>query len=99
MKVIISYHDLDSLTVEEIVRQAQHNYGKNVSVEVTPHSWMAYDAVYFGIQQLITHKQLSILFDKKVPYQHELKELRSDILTRIEEILDQVIIDNESRVT
>lgn len=99
MKVTISYHDLDSLTVEEIVRQAEHNYGKNISVEVTPESWIAYDALYFGIQQLITHKQLSILFDKKVPYQHELKELREQILAKIEEILNQVIIDNESRVT
>lgn len=99
MKVTISYHDLDSLTVEEIVRQAQHNYGKNISVEVTPESWIAYDAVYFGIQQLITHKQLSILFDKKVSYQHELKDLRDSVLAKIEEILNQVIIDNESRVT
>lgn len=99
MKVKITYHDLESLTVEEIVRQAEHTYGKNVSVEVTPESWIAYDAVYFGVQQLITHKQLSILFDKKSSYQHSLKDLREEILVKLEEIVDQVIIDNESRVT
>jgi hypothetical protein len=99
MKVNISYHDNESLTVEEIVRQAEHNYGKNVLVEVTPESWIAYDAIYFGVQQLITHKQLSLLFDKKSSYQHSLKDLRSDILLKLEEIVDQVIIDNESRVT
>lgn len=99
MKVTLTYHDLDSFTVEEVVRQAEHNYGKNVTVDVAPHSWIAYDAVYFGIQQLITHKQLSILFDKKSPYQHELKTLRASVLNKLEEILDQVIIDNESRVT
>jgi hypothetical protein len=99
MKVNITYHDLDSLTVEEIVRQAQHNYGKNVTVEITPESWIAYDAIYFGIQQLITHKQLSIIFDKKAFYQHEIKELRNDVLAKVEEVLNQVIIDNESRVT
>ena len=98
MKVNITYHDLDSLTVEEIVRQASHNYGKNVKVEITPESWIAYDAIYFGIQQLVTHEQVSMLYDKHSNYQHELKKLRSDVLYKIEEILDQVIIDNESKI-
>lgn len=98
MKVNITYHDLDSLTVEEIVRQATHNYGKNVKVEIEPESWIAYDSIYFGIQQLITHEQISMLYDKHSSYQHDLKKLRSDILYKIEEILDQVIIDNESKI-
>lgn len=98
MKVTITYHDQDSLTVEEVVRQATHNYGKNCKVEVTPESWIAYDAVYFGLQQLITHEQLSLLYDRGDNYQHEIKKLRSDVLYKVEEIIDQVIIDNESRV-
>lgn len=98
MKVNITYHDLESLTVEEVVRRATQNYGKNVTVEITPESWIAYDAIYFGLQQLITHEQLSILYDSGDSYQVDLKKLRSDVLYKVEEIIDQVIIDNESKV-
>ena len=98
MKVNITYHDLDSLTVEEVVRQAEHNYGKNVKVEVTPESWIAYDAIYFGLQQLITHEQVSLLYDKGSDYQTDIKKLRSDVLFKVHELIDQVIIDNESKV-
>lgn len=98
MKVTITYHDHDSLTVEEVVRQATQNYGKQVGVEITPESWIAYDAIYFGLQQLITHEQLSLLYDSGDSYQTDLKKLRSDVLYKLEEIIDQVIIDNESKV-
>lgn len=98
MKVNITYHDLDSLTVEEIVRQATHNYGKQVKVEIEPESWIAYDAIYFGVQQLITHEQISMLYDKSSLYQEDIKKLRSDVLYKVQEIIDQVIIDNESKV-
>jgi len=97
MKVTIEYHDTEALTVEEVVRQAIHNYGKNIKVQVMPESTIAYDLIYFGLQQLLTHEQLSLLYDSGA-YQTEIKKLRSDVLFKIEEILDQVIIDNESKV-
>lgn len=98
MKVTITYHDNDSFTVEEVVRQAVHNYGKTAAVEVMPESTMAYDHIYFGLQQLITHEQLSILYDKSSAYQQDLKKLREQVLYKVTEIIDQVIIDNESKV-
>lgn len=98
MKVTLTYHDNDSLTVEEVVRQATHNYGKNVKVEVMPESTIAYDLIYFGLQQLITHEQLSLIFDNSFTYQEEIRKLRSDVLFKVQEIIDQVIIDNESKV-
>lgn len=98
MKVTISYLDSDSFTVEEVVKQAVHNYGKLVNVEVMPDSTMAYDHIYFGLQQLITHEQLSILFDRGTTYQHDIKKLRQEVLDKVIEIIDQVIVDNESRV-
>lgn len=98
MKVTIKYHDNEALTVEEIVRQAEHNYGKNIQVEITPESTMAYDHIYFGVQQLITHEQLSLFYNSGDAYQHDLQKLRSDVLYKVQEIIDQVIIDNESRV-
>jgi hypothetical protein len=98
MKVTITYHDNESFTVEEVVKQAVHNYGKAVQVDITPESTMAYDHIYFGLQQLITHEQLSMLFDKGSAYQQDIKKLREQVLYKVTEIIDQVIIDNESKV-
>ena len=80
MKVTITYHDNESFTVEEVVKQAVHNYGKAVQVDITPESTMAYDHIYFGLQQLITHEQLSLLFDKGSAYQQDIKKLREQVL-------------------
>lgn len=98
MKITITYHDNESFTVEEVVKQAVHNYGKAVNVEIMPESTMAYDHIYFGLQQLITHEQLSLLFEDGITYQQDIKKLREEILYKITEIIDQVIIDNESKV-
>lgn len=98
MKVTITYHDTESFTVEEVVKQAEHNYGKSVRVEITPESTQAHDLIYFGLQQIITHQQLGLLFDDKFGYQASIQKLRNETLYKLEEILDQVIIDNESKV-
>lgn len=98
MKVTITYHDNSAFTVEEVVKQAVHNYGRGAQVEVMPESTMAYDHIYFGLQQLITHEQLSLLFERDSNYQQELKRLRDHVLYKITEIVDQVIVDNESKV-
>lgn len=98
MKVQITYHDNESFTVEEVVRQAVHNYGKMTKVEVMPESTMAYDYIYFGLQQLMTHEQLSMLYDKGSSYQHDVKKLRAEVLYKVTEIIDQLIVDNESKV-
>ena len=99
MRVTITYHDNESFTIEEVVKQATHNYGKMAKVEVMPESTMAYDYIYFGLQQLVTHEQLSLLFDKGSSYQQDIKRLRDHVLFKVTEILDQVIIDNESKVS
>jgi len=98
MKVTITYHDSESFTVEEVVKQAVHNYGRLAQVEIMPESTMAYDHIYFGLQQLVTHEQLSLLYDKGSNYQQDIKRLRDQIIYKVTEIIDQVIIDNESKV-
>jgi hypothetical protein len=98
MKVTITYHDSESFTVEEVVKQAVHNYGRLAQVEIMPESTMAYDHIYFGLQQLITHEQLSLLFDRGSSYQQDIKRLRDQVIYKVTEIVDQVIIDNESKV-
>ena len=98
MQVTISYSDEHSLTMEEIVHQAVHNYGKQVVVKVMPDSTKAHDLIYFGLQNIITHKQLSMWYDDKVMYNTNMQKLRNETLYKLQEILDQVVIDNESKV-
>lgn len=98
MQVTIKYTDDHSLTVEEVVSQAMHNYGKAVDVEVQPDSKMPHDWIYFAIQKIITHQQMSYLYDDKHMYHKSMQKLRADTLSKVTEILDQVIIDNEAKV-
>ena len=64
-----------------------------------PDSTKPHDLIYFAIQQIITHQQLSMLYDDKLGYQSSIQNLRNETLYKITEIIDQVIIDNESKVT
>ena len=98
MQVTISYNDEESLTKEEIVRTAVHNYGKNIKVDVMPSSTTAHDLILFGIQQMIIHQQISLVYDKTINYQVELKKLRAETISKLTELLDTVIIDNENKV-
>lgn len=98
MQVTISFHDSESFTKEEVVRQAVHNYGKHIKVEVLPDSTNAHDLAYFAVQQMLTHQQLSIIYDKTSSYQKDLAKLRAEVLSKLVEIVDAVIVDNESKV-
>ena len=98
MKVTITYYDNESFTVEEVVKQAVHNYGKLAQVEVMPESTMAYDHIYFGLQQLIAHEQLSMWYDSGPLYQQDLKKLKDQVMYKVQELLDQVVIDNETKL-
>lgn len=98
MKVEISYHDETSFTPEEVVKLAQHNYGKQVCVEITSDSPAPHDLIYFALQQIITGRQLALIYDSKFTYHNDIKTLRAETLFKLQEILDSVIIDNESKV-
>lgn len=99
MEITIKYTDEASLTVEEIVAQAMHNYGKYTSVQVAPSSNKPHDLIYFGLQQILTHQQLSMLYDDKHTYTEKMQKLRAETLYKVQEILDSVIVDNEAKIT
>lgn len=98
MQVTIKYNDDTSFTVEEVVKQARFHFGSKAQVEVTADSAKPHDLIYFALQAMLTHKQLSLLYDDKYGYSKSLTTLRNDTLIKLEEILDQVIIDNEAKV-
>ena len=99
MKITLTYYDNEAFTAEEVVNQAQKNYGKATKVEIMPESAKPHDLIYFALQQIITHTQLGLLFDDKMGYQSSIQKLRNETLYKMGELLDQVIIDNESKVT
>lgn len=99
MNVNISYHDRESFTIEEVIAAAKRNYGKNVSVSVTPESSKPFDILYFALQSMVTQDQLSLFFDDKNTYAKELQKLRAEIIYRVQETLDSVIMNNEEKLT
>jgi hypothetical protein len=99
MKVTITYYDNDSLTIEEVVARAKHAYGDFVEVSVQPTSNKPSDMLYFALQQMLTHEQLSIFFDDKNQYPTRLAKLRSETLAAVQKELSSVIKDNEIKVT
>lgn len=98
MEVLIKYKDNTSFTIEEIVHQAKTNYGINARVEVRADTSAPTDQIYFGIQQLLTHKQLGLLYNNKDTYATDIGILRKQILSTLAELLDTAIIENETKV-
>jgi hypothetical protein len=98
MQVTITYTDNKSFTKEEVVRNAMHLHGKTADVKVMPESSNAHDLIYFGIQQMLTHEQLSLIYDSNGTYQKDLQKLRAEVLYKLQEIVDTVIVDNEAKV-
>ena len=99
MHVTIEYFDNDSYTKEEVVRNATQRFGKAAQVTVMPDSTNAHDFLSFGIQQIITHEQLGLLFNNKDTYTADVAKLRKKTLAKIAEILDTVIIENETKAS
>lgn len=99
MEVNIRYHDNHSLTVEEVVRNAQEALGSRVKVECRPDSHLPDDYLTFALHQLLTHEQISLFFERGVDYNTEVTKLRAKVLSKVAEIADQVILENESKLS
>lgn len=101
MKVTLSYIDDYSLTKEEVIRRAEQNYGKDIEIGIAPTSNNPLDLIYLGIQQLITHKQLSLYFDYSDDnlYSKKLEELKYETMLILQKELSDVLRDNELKVT
>lgn len=101
MRVELTYIDNESLVIDEVVKNAKRMYGPGVSVKVLPESNIPNDMLYFALQQIITHEQLSLFYNSgsREAYKQDMKKLRGDILFRVEQVLDTVILDNENKGT
>lgn len=99
MLVTIEYTDREALIGSEAEHNAKHLFGEHAKVTVRPDSNEPKDIIYFGIQQLITNEQLALLYDRAASYNKDISQFRNQVIATLTDLLDQVIIDNESRVT
>lgn len=99
MKVVITYYDNNSLTKEEIIRQAKHNYGEYVDVSVYPISDDPWDMISFALQRLITYDQIGLYFNSQHNYEEKLSELEESIKEKLSKELKHVLVDNENKLT
>lgn len=92
--------DNDALTRQELVERLKqlHNCQEN-DIEVLPDSDDPLDYISFGIQQLITHRQIDLFFESGPLYEERLCSLRRMVLDQLESELDRVIVTNEDKLT
>lgn len=99
MKVTITYFDNYSLTKEEIIRQAQHNYGDAVEIKVEPISDDYMDMLHYSLSGLVTYDQIGHYFNSGSLYKTKLLELKQRLLDTVSKELDNIVLDNEERIT
>lgn len=99
MKVIVEYHDNEALTVEEIVKNAKRTHSSTAIVKVMPESMLPHDLIMHALWQMSAVEQTALFFNEGVLYPKKLKELRATILYKVEELLDDVLIENEKKLT
>lgn len=97
MKVNIEFYDNTAFTADEIVKQAKRLHGANASVKVSPDSTTPHDLILFALQQMITSTQLGYYYNEGALYPQKIKELRASTLYKLEELLNEVIMENESK--
>ncbi len=100
MKVILKYYEDAALSEEEVIARAKDSLGVSPSsIEIYPNSNDPLDHIYFGIQKLITYKQLDLLFETGPLYGDAVSKLKAETLLVLEQELDRVISDNETKVS
>lgn len=98
-KIIIEYHNSDALTVEELIKNAKRTHGTAASVKVLPDSMLPHDLIQFALWQITAAEQTAIFFNEGALYPKKLKELRANTLYKLEELLDDVLLENEGKIT
>ena len=97
MKVKIELNDIASFTKEEAIDRVKTLLGKSANVNVYPESDETMDVLRFALIQLVGYNQLCILNDSPYEYDAKIKLLKKEILAKVEDELDSVILANECK--
>lgn len=99
MKVLVEYHDNNTLTIEEIIKNNKRLHGVEANVKVLPESMLPHDLIQFALWQMTAREQTTLFFDEDALYPKKLKEFRASVLYKLEELLDDVLLENEEKIT
>lgn len=88
MRVEIKYTDTSSFLPEEIIRQAEQNYGTRATVTLLPDSDTPIDHLLFAVQRLITGDLLTSYYDNELS---DLKNIKAEFLFKAGEVFDDVV--------
>lgn len=100
MKVNIEYIDSSGVSDKEIITQMKHIFGESAFISITPDNNLPKSCIKYAIQKLITDSQVVSFFDDPaLVYSSKLSEIKKDVLSICEDILDSVIRENENKWT
>lgn len=91
MRVNVKYHDNSSFLPEEVIRQAEQNYGPRATVTLLPDSDTPIDHLYFAVQRMITGDLLSHYYDSGSHFERDIARLKAEFLYKVSEVLDDVV--------
>lgn len=60
---------------------------------------LPHDLIQFALWQMSAASQTSLFFNEKELYPKKLRELRAEILYKLEELLDDTLMENEGKLT
>lgn len=99
MRVKVEFEDKSAFTAEEAEKAYKLSFGKDAQVEILPHNNTPEAHLYFALQSMITLDQLENFYEYfPHGYPDKLDVLKKQTLSKVSQILDQVIQDNESRI-
>ena len=99
-KVKIEYVDSKSLTADEVTRMAKDIHGNDAVVKITSPNDTVESHLYHAIQKMITEEQVGLFFEFYPHlYEPKLEELKSKVLTKVQDVFYQVVKDNEEKVS
>jgi len=88
MQVIVKYRDNLSFLPEEVIRQAEQNYGSRATVTLLPDSDTPIDHLYFAVQRMITGDLISAYYDHE-----DVAKIKREFIYKVDEVVDDVIQD------
>jgi RNA:NAD 2'-phosphotransferase (TPT1/KptA family) len=97
--VRLEFIDDHSISPEEVVESARALYGDSISVKISADSDDSFNLLYHAIQQHITMRQVHSYFDDGILYDSKVKQLAAEVQKLTEEAFNQVVMDNEDKLT
>ena len=98
MKVTVEYFDDTTLISDEVVKDLKRKHGNNAVIRVGPDSNTPHDMISFALQQMTASAQLGFFYDDGALYATKLKQLRAETLFKVEELLNEVLMDTETSI-